>query len=310
MKLRIGTRGSALARVQANDVARALQALGHTPEIVMIATRGDQAIDRTFADVGAFGIFVREIEAALVGGKVDLAVHSYKDLPSQSPEELLIAAVPERLDPADVLLVRDETWDPDSGELPVRPGARIGTSAARRTAWLRACRPDIVIDPLRGNVPTRVRALVEGRFDAIVVAAAGVIRLARAAGAERFILPGGVRSVRLDPAWFVPAPSQGAIAVQVRRDAADVCAAVTAIDDPTTAGALLAERTILRLAEGGCALPFGAWCRRDVDGELTLLSMLGRDDGTIVRAEATGVDPVVLATLVWHELVQTGVPSA
>ena len=308
MNLRIGTRGSALARAQANDVARRLEAAGHTTEIVIITTLGDQATDRAFTDVGAFGIFVREIEAALITGRVDVAVHSYKDLPSQSPAELVIAAVPERLDAADVLLVRDDVSDPGRGPLPLRRGARVGTSAARRKAWLRALRPDLAVELLRGNVPTRVRALVEGRFDAIVLAAAGLARLERAPGNDRLVLPQGIVCVRLDPALFVPAPAQGAIALQVRRGAIAVHAAVAGVDDPTTSRALLAERAALRLAEGGCTLPFGAWCRKNPDGTLTLLAALGRDDGTVVRAQSTNGEPETLAAAVWTELMTASDP--
>jgi hydroxymethylbilane synthase len=302
MILRIGTRGSALARAQASDVARRLESAGHSTELVIITTLGDQASDRAFTDVGAFGIFVREIEAALMAGHVDLAVHSYKDLPSQGPEELVIAAVPERLDAADVLLVREDVLESSGGALPLRAGARVGTSAARRTAWLRALQPDLVIDLLRGNVPTRVRALVDGRFDAIVLAAAGLARLERATGDDRLTLPTGIARVRLDPERFVPAPSQGAIALQVRRAATAVHLAVAGINDPSTASALQAERAALRLAEGGCTLPFGAWCREDPDSGLTLLAALGCDDGTMVRAQAGNGEPDALAASVWADL--------
>ena len=302
MNLRIGTRGSALARAQASDVARRLEAAGHTTEVVVIATLGDRANDRTFSEIGVFGVFVREIEAALIAGHLDVAVHSYKDLPSESPEALVIAAVSERLDAADVLLIRTGALAPEAGALPVRRGARIGTSAARRTAWLRALRPDLGIGLLRGNVPTRVRALVDGRFDAIVLAAAGLDRLERATGGDRLVLPPGVARVRLDPEFFVPAPSQGAIAVQVRRSATAVHLAVAGIDDPSTAGVLRAERAALRLAEGGCTLPFGAWCRTDPNGGLTLLAALGCHDGTVVRAQSTGDEPETLAAAVWADL--------
>ena len=302
MNLRIGTRGSALARAQASDVAHRLQAAGHTTETVIITTIGDHATDRSFADVGAFGIFVREIEAALTAGRVDVAVHSYKDLPSESPAELVIAAVPERLDAADVLLAHPDVIVPGDGAIPLRRGTQVGTSAARRQAWLRALRPDLAIGMLRGNVPTRIRALAERRFDAIVLAAAGLARLDRAGGDAPDLLPPGIVCLRLDPEIFVPAPSQGAIALQVRRDDHEIRAAVAGLDDPTTARALAAERTALGLAEGGCTLPFGAWCSTATDGTLTLLAALGRDDGTVVRARSTGTVPELLAAAVWRAL--------
>jgi hydroxymethylbilane synthase len=299
MRLRIATRGSALARAQSADVARRLEAAGHTTETIVIATIGDQVTDRAFTDVGSFGVFVREIEAALLDGRADIAVHSYKDLPSKSPEGLVVAAVPERLDAADVLLVRPEAADPRAPALPLRHGARVGTSAARRKALLAAARPDLEIGLLRGNVPTRVRALTEGKFDAILLAAAGLERLDRASGSV--LVPADIIRTRLEPRTFVPAPAQGAIAVQVRADAPAVVAAVAMLDDPRTTRALRAERALLGLAEAGCALPFGAWC--DAAGErLHLYTMLGAEDGTVARADAEGDDPEALAAAVWSTL--------
>ena len=297
MMLRIATRGSALARAQALDVARRLDAQGHHTELVVLATAGDRATDRAFTDVGAFGVFVREIEESLLDGRADLAVHSYKDLPSRSPDGLVIAAVPERLDAADMLLVRPESVG--GGILPVRQGARVGTSAARRKALVAAARPDLRTDLLRGNVPTRVAALISGTFDAIVLASAGIARLDRAS--DRPLVPESIVCTRLDPRTFVPAPAQGAIAVQVRADATQVFAAVRALDDPRTARALRAERRLLALAEAGCALPFGAWCE-ERDGALTMYAVLGQDGGTLTRAVVLGTDPDAIADAAWSEL--------
>ncbi len=302
MKLRIGTRGSALALAQANDVTARLNAAGHDARIVVISTEGDRVTDRAFIDIGAFGVFVREIESALLAGEIDVAVHSYKDLPSRSPDGLIIGAVPERVDPADVLLVRGEALVASRGHLPLADGACVGTSAARRRALLLDARPDLRIAQLRGNVPTRVQALIEGRFDAIVLAAAGLFRLARVDGASRLTLPADVTAVRLDPARFVPAPSQGAIAVQVRADAAAVRTAVAAIDDEQCRLALSAEREALRLADGGCTLPFGAWCTSAPDGTLNLTAALGLEDGSVARASAAGSDPAAVASDAWCAL--------
>lgn len=302
MNLRIGTRGSALARAQAADVARRLEAHGHSTETIIISTEGDRVTDRGFTDVGAFGIFVREIEAALLDHFVDIAVHSYKDLPSRSPAGLIIAAVPERLDAADVLLTRTDAVAAVRGTLPLRDGARVGTSAARRQALLRALRPDLEIGMLRGNVPTRVGALSDGRFDAIVIAAAGLARLERVSVGAPRLVPAGVVHTRLDPATFVPAPAQGAIAVQVRAQAAAVRDAVSAIDDTRTARALRAERAALAFADGGCTLPFGAWCETQSDGALHLIVALGQSDGTVARAEATGDDPDAIAEMAWRDV--------
>ncbi len=301
MKLRIGTRGSALALAQANDVAARLAALGHDPEITVISTTGDRVTDRAFTEVGAFGIFVREIESALLDGRVDLAVHSYKDLPSESPKELVIAAVPEREDVADLLLVRREACDTRQ-PIPVKTGATVGTSAARRRAFLLHQRPDLKTALLRGNVPTRLRALVEGRFDAIILAAAGLTRLRRSGADLPDLEAGDITTIRLDPQQFVPAPSQGAIAVQVRRDAPLVHAVVAAIDDYATSRALRAERGALARAEAGCSLPFGAWCTETPDATLTLVTALADDDGVVRRVQVSGSDPDAVADAAWERL--------
>ncbi len=305
MRLRIGTRGSALARAQAADVARRLEAAGHATLTEVIHTEGDLVTDRAFTDVGAFGVFVREIEAALLEGRVDVAVHSYKDLPSSGPADLVVAAVPERVDPADVLLVRRAAAAPGR-VLAVREGATVGTSSARRQALLRHLRPDVSVGLLRGNVPTRVRALEEGRFDAIVLAAAGLLRLERSGAAP--VRGDGIVTTRLAPETFVPAPAQGAIAVQVRRGDGAVLRAVAALDDPRTARALAAERAALARAEAGCVVPFGAWCRTGDDGCLTLYAVLGCPEGTLARAEATGEEPEALADIVWKRL-EAGCPA-
>ncbi|MBI2408635.1 MAG: hydroxymethylbilane synthase [Gemmatimonadetes bacterium] len=301
MKIRIGTRGSALALAQANDVAQRLVACGHSTSIELISTTGDRVVDRTFTEVGAFGVFVREIETALQDGRVDVAVHSYKDLPTDSPADLVIAAVPERVDAADILLAPSRVLTGD-GLIPLEPGARVGTASARRRALLQHYRPDLVIDLLRGNVPTRLRAVTEGRFDAIVLAAAGLYRLQRS-GAE---LPSFERAdvvvTRLDPSQFVPAPSQGAVAVQVRRDDTATRTAVAAIDDARTTRALAAERGALARAEAGCSLPFGAWCQVRDDDTLSLLAVLADEQGNLRRAAGAGHDPDELADTVWRQL--------
>jgi hydroxymethylbilane synthase len=298
MRIRIGTRGSALALAQSNDVAARLRARGHEAEIVIVSTTGDRVTDRAFVEVGTFGVFVRELENALIDRTIDAAVHSYKDVPSRMPAGLAIAAVPERVDAADVLLVRRGALSEDLGGLPLATGAHVGTSATRRRALLLAARPDLEIGLLRGNVPTRVRALTDGKFDAIVLAAAGLERLARADGDARLTLGADIVSVRLDPRLFVPAPSQGAIAVQVRESDADVRAAITSLDDPSCRRAVQTERAALYLADGGCTLPFGAWCSVTND-TLTLSVALGLEDGTVMRSAATGTDPHAVANAAW-----------
>ncbi|MEW5916701.1 MAG: hydroxymethylbilane synthase [Gemmatimonadota bacterium] len=305
MLLRIGTRGSALARAQAETVAARLRALDYGVEILVLSTAGDRATDRAFTDIGAFGVFVAEIEGALLDRSIDVAVHSYKDLPSRSVPGLVVAAVPERGDPADVLLLREDAHSPYTKALPLGGGALVGTSALRREALLREARPDLVFALLRGNVVTRVQSLVNARFDAIVLAAAGLERLEAAHAATRFIVPRGITQVRLDPSIFVPAPSQGALAVQVREDDAPVREAVTTLDDHTLADPLRAERSALALVEGGCRLPFGAWCDRHSDGALVMHCVLGQPDGRLTRCRVTGHDPQQIAAIAYAELTRT-----
>jgi hydroxymethylbilane synthase len=296
--LRLGTRGSDLARTQSGTVAAMLERLGFAVELTIIKTSGDQNTTALFGSIGPQGVFVREIEQALVERRVDLAVHSFKDLPTKSPAELTIGAVPPRVDPADLLLVRRAALAsaPDSW-LPLKPGARVGTASARRRVWLEHFRSDLKVEPLRGNVPTRVRKLEEGNFDAILLAAAGVERL-QAEGRLGSEL-GDIAVLRLDPQRFVPAPAQGALAVQCRRDDARVLAALAQIDHAPSRTAVTAERAALARAEGGCDIAFGAYCFA-AGGQATMLAMLERG-GKVHSASAAG-DPAALGAAVWAKL--------
>jgi hydroxymethylbilane synthase len=296
--VRLGTRGSELARTQSGTVAAALERLGFAVELTIIKTSGDQNTTSTFASIGPQGVFVREIEQALVEKRVELAVHSFKDLPTKSPAELVIAAVPARVDPADLLLVRLDSVAAAGDWLPLKAGARVGTASARRRAWLMHFRPDLVVEPLRGNVPTRVRRLEEGRFDAIVLAAAGVERLQ----AEQRLgsALGAVEVVRLDPERFVPAPAQGALAVQCRRDDERVLAALASLDDAPSRSSVTAERAALARAEGGCDVAFGAYCVA-TDRKLELVAMLERG-GAVHVARVAGGDPSALGAAAWAKL--------
>jgi len=311
VKLRLGTRGSRLALAQSGDVARMFEARGHEVEIQVIKTTGDRDRDRAFVEVGAPGVFVIEIEQALVAGTIDVAVHSYKDLPSKSPAELVVAAVPERVDAADRLLIRPEAHEPGQGLIPVRRRGVIGTASARRQALLRHFRPDLAAELLRGNLPTRVAKVRDGIFDATLLAAAGLMRLDRTAATRDPSVAldrGGIVEVRLDPAVFVPAPSQGALAIQVRRDS-PALGEVQALDDAAAHRAVRAERALLALVEGGCQVPFGAWARA-VDGrQLEMIALLEREfDGAprLVRAIGRGPDPEALAASMWEELQHGG----
>ena len=312
MKLRLGTRGSRLALAQSGDVARMFEARGHEVEVQVIKTTGDRDRDRAFIEVGAPGVFVIEIEQALVAGTIDVAVHSFKDLPSKSPAELVVAAVPERVDAADRLLVRPEAHDPEQGLIPVRRNGVVGTASARRQALLRHFRSDLSAELLRGNLPTRVAKVRDGVFDATLLAAAGLMRLDRTAATRDPSVAldrGGVIEVRLDPAVFVPAPSQGALAIQVRRDATAARAEVEALDDGPAHRAVRAERALLALVEGGCQVPFGAWARAIEGGQLEMMALLEREvDGALrlVRAIGRGPEPEALAASLWDELQRGG----
>ena len=282
MKLRLGTRSSLLATTQSRQVASALEALGHSCELVTISTLGDEITDKPFAEVGPPGVFVREIEQALLNGTIDLAVHSYKDLPTTSPDGLCIAAVPERMDPADVLIIDQRFLLATEAEaLPLARAARVGTSSARRRALLHDLRPDIEVAPLRGNVPTRLRKCREQDFAAIILAAAGLERLGSAANEAMQ----GLKLQRLDPASFVPAPSQGALAVQVREDS-PARALIAAIDNSRAHLSAHTERQVLAALEGGCQTAIGVWLAWHDQG-CTLHAALERN-GKLCRSYATG----------------------
>jgi hydroxymethylbilane synthase len=302
MKLAIGTRGSHLARTQATTVATALEALGHSVELVIISTSGDQSDAPFFGSIGAQGVFVREIEHALLERRVDIAVHSCKDLPTSSPDELTIAAIPARVDPADVLIAKRSAAAPDAGVIPLAANSVIGTASARRQSWIRDLRADLTIEPIRGNVPTRVRKLEAG-YDAIVLAAAGLERLANSPLEDALDLNlDNYVVTRLDPNDFVPAPAQGALALQCRTDATDVVAALRTLDDAGSRACVTAERSLLKRVEGGCDLALGAYCAAN-GSAYDYIAMLERH-GTVVRESARGPDPQALARTIWEALVE------
>jgi hydroxymethylbilane synthase len=255
--------------------------MGHSCEIVTISTLGDRVTDKPFDQIGAPGVFVREIEASLLAGDIDLAVHSYKDLPTVSPEGLVIAAVPERLDPADILVVDERHWDEQGERFPLGPGLQVGTSSARRRALIRDLRPDLVPTALRGNVPTRLRKCLSEQLAAVVLAASGLQRLWDAGLSDLT----GLREFRLSPDIFVPAPSQGALAVQTRAEGSQR-AAVAALDEPAARAAVEAERAVLAGLEGGCQSAIGAWLQWRGE-DCTLYGAFERGD-SVYRARAEG----------------------
>ena len=307
--IRLGTRGSALAMVQAQDIRRRLESSGHQVEIVVMNTIGDQDKTSTFATLGPPGVFVREIESALGAGDIDLAVHCYKDLPSVSPEGLVIAAIPGREDAREVLLVANSALDRIQPGLPLKPGAVVGTSAARRQAYLNSKRPDLVCRELRGNVPTRLAKLARGDYDAIVLAAAGINRLAEGAERGENDAPdvSSAVCITIDAADFVPAPSQGALALQVReatggpRDQA-IFDAIRTLHDQSAERGVLAERELLRLIQAGCEAPFGAWTDAAPDSGAMTLHAIFAEGGILRRVAVKGTDSLDIARRAFAEL--------
>jgi hydroxymethylbilane synthase len=249
--IRIGSRGSDLALWQANHVKRQLEALGAEVSITIIKTQGDQIQDLSFDKLEGKGFFTKEIESALLDNSVDLAVHSHKDLETNPPAGLVIAAVSERENPADVLLIHpkavaeNELWG-------LKQGAIVGTSSARRKSQLIGFREDITIKDLRGNVPTRLQKLVDGEYDAILLAKAGLDRL-------QLDLNGMVEHV-LDPEQFVPAPAQGVLALQIRESDHELFEFMQQMNHVEIQSKIALERTVLNRLQGGCQLPLGAYC--------------------------------------------------
>ncbi len=265
-RLRIGTRRSDLARWQANHVVVGIGRLAGapSPELLYIKTEGDRITDMPLHMIPGKSFFTKEIEQALLDEQVDVAVHSLKDLATEMPRGLVIGAVMEREDPRDVLL--------SHGGIPLEdltPGARIGTSSLRRRALLRRWRPDLELVDLRGNVPTRIHKLSEGRFDAIVLAAAGVKRLDFESRITAY----------LPLERVLPAVAQGAVALQVREDDEYVLSWVRQLDDADTRQATAAERALLGRLEGGCQVPVGALATV-TNGVLTLQAVVSSLDGT------------------------------
>jgi hydroxymethylbilane synthase len=278
--IRIGTRSSELALRQARLVQAALTARGLESELVTYRTVGDKRLDEPLSSIGAKGLFTKELETDLLKGKTHLAVHSLKDLPTDSPEGLLVAAVLEREDPRDALVVNGRINATSLADLP--RGSRVGTSSLRRRAQLLATRPDLEVAELRGNVPTRLRKVDEGRVHAAILAAAGLHRL----GAHQHV------TCYLDaPAWL-PAAGQGAIAVQVRTDDARMRDLAEAMNDPSTMRAVRAERAFLAALEGGCQVPIGALAVPGRDGGSPMLHGLIADiQGSRVVRGSIELDP-------------------
>jgi hydroxymethylbilane synthase len=302
MKLRVGSRGSQLAVWQANHIAELLRGQGHSIEIEIIKTTGDRLQEVTFAEVGSKGMFTKEIEEALAAGRVDLAVHSLKDLPTELPEPFALAATPRRVDPRDAFVaVKYGSLE----ELP--QGARVGTSSQRRRAQLMALRPDIEAVEFRGNVDTRLRKLGEGQVDGILLAAAGLERLGKTEWLRE----------RMEPKDFCPAAGQGALGIETRRDDAATIAAVRFLDDAETRFAVTVERAALAALGGGCQVPIGIYCRpsleRPVEGErwVEIFAVVadpktGKEVRVYHLAPRSESEPLALGRLTAEKLMEAG----
>ena len=290
-KLKIGSRGSQLALWQANHVAALLREQGHTVEIEVIKTTGDKITNVALAKVGTKGMFTKEIEDALHEKRVDLAVHSLKDVPTELAEEFELAAIMKREDPRDAFIsVKFSSLE----ELP--QGAKVGTSSLRRQCQLKAVRPDLEVFPLRGNVDTRLRKLESGEYDAIILAAAGVHRL----GLDKH-----VRS-RISADIMCPAVGQGALAIEIRQGDQQTKTLLAFLNDADTHAAIDCERALLGSMGGGCQVPIGAYAEKRAD-RLFLRAMVGRPDGSeILREQAEGADGVKLGRDAAQKLLKRG----
>jgi len=247
----IGSRGSDLALWQARYVKKRLSELGHNVTINIIKTQGDAIQHLSFDKLEGKGFFTKEIEAALLDGSIDLAVHSHKDLETNPPEGLIIAAVSERADPADILLVRESAVAINK-KWGLMEGAIVGTSSARRKSQLLAHRPDTILKELRGNVPTRINKLRNQQYDAILLAKAGIDRLE--------IDLSEFNVVVLDPSEFVPAPAQGVLGLQIRKSDDRMAEILKPLNNKSVQKRIEIERKVLNLLEGGCHLPLGVYC--------------------------------------------------
>jgi hydroxymethylbilane synthase len=287
--IKIGTRGSKLALWQANWVQSVLKqkSPSQAVELITIKTQGDKILDVPLAKVGGKGLFVKEIEQALLARRIDIAVHSMKDMPADIPEGLSIGAIPERENPLDVFISRS-----GAGFNELAGGSVIGTSSLRRSAQLHYARPDMVTQPIRGNLDTRLKKLESENFDALVLAAAGVKRL----NLEHKI------TEYLDPELMLPAIGQGALCIEIRKDDSIVGSLVASLDHAATRAAVTAERAFLKRLEGGCQVPIAGHGRIS-ENQFTLTGLVAEVDGTrVIKGEKSG--PLNASTSIGIELAE------
>jgi hydroxymethylbilane synthase len=290
-RLRIGSRGSQLALWQANHISDLLRAQGHSVELEIIKTTGDKITDVALAKVGTKGMFTKEIEEALVENRVDLAVHSLKDLPTEVAGDFEIAAITTRENPRDVFC------SVKFGSIEALPqGAMVGTSSLRRQAQLLAIRPDLRISPLRGNVDTRLRKLEAGEYDAIILAAAGLSRLGKTQ-LVRQVIPVEV---------MTPAAGQGALGIEIRNGDAATRRLIAFLDDAAARTTTTCERALLNRLGGGCQVPIGAFAQVQND-RIRLDALVAHPEGTtVLRETREGDDPVLLGDEVGETLLRRG----
>ncbi len=291
-----GSRGSDLALTQSRQIAERLSALtGEQFRIKVISTKGDRILDKPLAAIGGKGLFTAELEAALRDGSIDVAVHSLKDLPVEDPEGLAIGAVPARVTPYDVLVFNPKKLDTEAGSIPLVANSRIGTSSPRRRSAIKNLRPDLDILDLRGNVPTRIQKVVDDQYDAVVLAAAGLLRLGidDDALAEK-----GLAKVEIAPDRFPSAPAQGALGIQCREDDARILDILANIHDEVTAQCVQAERGLLLALGGGCSMPLGSLVAPKGDGYRIRAALYASDESghrSFIDTSADSVDQLEAA---------------
>jgi hydroxymethylbilane synthase len=289
--LRIGSRGSQLALWQANRVKALLETRGHSVQIEIIKTTGDKITDVALAQVGTKGMFTKEIEEALAENRIDLAVHSLKDLPTELPQGFEIAAIPAREDARDAFCSQKYH---SIDELPNR--ARVGTSSLRRQAQLKALRPDLQVHPLRGNVDTRLRKLEAGEYDAVILAAAGLNRLGKSESIQQLLAAD----------LMCPAAGQGALAIEIRKGDSDTRRRVAFLDDDAARATTSCERVLLNTMGGGCQVPIGAFAQVR-NRRLFLDAIVARPDGAkVLRESGEGENPQQLGEMVGQALLRRG----
>lgn len=293
-QLTIGTRGSKLALWQSNYIKGRIEEITGLPVLLkIIKTTGDKILDVPLAKVGGKGLFTKEIEVELLAGTVDLAVHSMKDVPTELPEGCIIGAMPERVDPRDVI-VSGANYDLET--LP--KGAKLGTSSLRRRSQVKALRPDLEIVDVRGNLDTRMRKAEDGEVDAVILASAGITRMGWADRITHYI----------SPEQMVSAVGQGAIGIEIREGDSFMADVISKIADPETMTCVAAERVVMRKLEGGCQVPIGAYARIEGD-ELVMDGFVGEIDGsTLLREQLRGPadDPTALGDAMVERMLEMG----